>query len=251
MTIKVGRVPYLNYEPFYFDMERRGIQLCDHVPNTLASAVREGEIDAGPIPLGDSFRLEELSQPVAGFCLAAIDTAGSSILYSKLPIQELGGVPIGVAAEADTSKDLLQVLLSLKYQVPIGQFVNLEDTPDTFLLTGDQALRRRRGVRGYPYKYDLGEEWNKWTGLPFVFSRWMARNDMAAEDAALLEDTLYVGLEDGVDGLYHLSEPRPNILMLAKDIMEYIQGIRYFMGLSEQKSIDLFRQYLGQVNGAN
>ena len=251
MTIKVGRISYLNYEPFYFDMERRGIQLCNHVPSTLASAVREGKIDAGPVPLADSFRLEELSHPVAGFCLAVIDMAGSSILYSKLPIQELGGVPIGVAVEADTSKELLQILLSLKYQVPMGQFVNLEDTPDAFLLTGDQALRRRRGVRGYPNRYDLGEEWHKWTGLPFVFSRWMARNDMSSKDAALLEDTLYVGLEDGVDGLYHLSEPRENLLMLAKDIMEYIQGIRYFMGMSEQKSVELFRQYFSQINGAS
>ena len=60
-----------------------------------------------------------------------------------------------------------------------------------------------------------------------------------------------MGLEDGVDGLYHLSEPRENIAMLAKDIMEYIQGIRYFMGMSEQKSVELFRKYLGQVNGAS
>ena len=96
----------------------------------------------------------------------------------------------------------------------------------------------------------LGEEWNQWTGLPFVFSRWMARKDMDHEEAALLEDTLYVGLEDGVDGLYHLSEPRAQLLMLAKDIMEYIQGFRYFIGYSEQKSIDKFREYLKQISPA-
>jgi hypothetical protein len=65
-----------------------------------------------------------------------------------------------------------------------------------------------------------------------------------------LEDTLYVGLEDGVDGLYHLSEPRDDLLMLAKDIMAHIQGIRYFVGVSEQKSIDLFRGYLAQLERA-
>ena len=75
----------------------------------------------------------------------------------------------------------------------------------------------------------------------------MRRNDLPEKDAALLEDTLYVGLEDGVDGLYHLSEPRENLLMLAKDILEYIQGVRYFIGFSEQKAINLFRKYLEQA----
>ena len=112
----------------------------------------------------------------------------------------------------------------------------------------DQGLRRRRGIRGYPHKYDLGIEWNQWTNLPFVFARWMRRSDMEEREAALLEDTLYVGLEEGVDGLYHLNEPRENLLMLAKDIVEYIQGVRYFIGLSEQKSIQLFREYWEQVN---
>ena len=84
--------------------------------------------------------------------------------------------------------------------------------------------------------------------MPFVFSRWVARKGAAPEDLALLEDTLYVGLEDGVDGLYHLSEARDDLLMLAKDVMAYIQGIRYYVGLSEQKSIDLFREYMDQIS---
>ncbi len=250
MTFRVGRIPYLNHEPFYFDMERRGIQLCNLLPNTLAAAAENGEIDAGPVPLVDSFGLEESFSPVAGFCLAVINKAGSSSLYSREPIEGLSGATIGIGGEDGTSAHLLRVLLTLKYRMQPGAYVSLDDSPAAILLTGDQALRRRRGVRGYPHKYDLGEEWHEWTGLPFVFSRWLVRTDTDPEDVALLEDTLYVGLEDGVDSLYHLSEPRDNLLMLAKDIMEYVQGIRYFIGLSEQKAIDLFREYLGQAGAA-
>ena len=50
-----------------------------------------------------------------------------------------------------------------------------------------------------------------------------------------------------MDSLFHLSDPRENLLMLARDVMEYIIGYRYFVGLSEQKSIDLFRSYRDQV----
>jgi hypothetical protein len=61
----------------------------------------------------------------------------------------------------------------------------------------------------------------------------MARWDMEATDAALSENTLTVGLEEAVNALFHLSEPGDNLLMPAKEVMEYILGYRYFMGLSE------------------
>ncbi len=47
--------------------------------------------------------------------------------------------------------------------------------------------------------------------------------------------------------MYHQNEPRNDVLMLPRHIVEYIQGIRYFLGLSEQKAIGQFRQYLGQL----
>ena len=247
MPIKVGRVPDLNYEPFYFDMEGRGIQLHQMPPGSLGAAVEMGEIDGGPVPLADCFRLEDRFKYVTGFCLAAREKSGSIFLHSRQPVVELQGASIGIPSESAASVDLLRVLLAFKYEVQPKAYVTPEDSHEALLLEGTQGLRRRRGVRGYPHKYDLGEEWNQWTGLPFVFARWMIRQDMDTADEALLENTLYVGLEEGVDTLFHLSEPRENLLMLAKDVLEYIQGYRYFMGLSEYKSVALFREYLGQL----
>jgi chorismate dehydratase len=249
MAIKVGRVPYIHCEPFYFDMERRGIELYEMMPSTLVSAAQEGEVDAGPMPLVDCFKLEDRFQPVSGFCVASMGPAGSVFLYSTRAIEELGGSRIGVTDEDSTAPKLLQVLLNLKYQAQPEEYVSLREPNDAFLLVGNRALRQRRGARGFPHKYDLGQEWSSWTGLPFVFSRWMVRKGLDSKDIALLEDTLYVGLEDGVDSLYHLNEPRDDLLMLPKDIVEYIQGIRYYIGLSEQKAIDQFRQYVEQLDG--
>ena len=59
---------------------------------------------------------------------------------------------------------------------------------------------------------------------------------MEHRDALVLEDTLYVGLEEGVDSLFHLSDPRENLLMLARDVMEYIIGYRYFVGIVPSRS---------------
>lgn len=248
MAIKVGRIPYLHCEPFYFDMRRRGIETHDMVPSSIGPAAEKGEIDAGPVPLVDCFRMEGRFQPVSGFCVASVDKAGSVSLYSTKPIEELEGARIAITDEAVTAPKLLEVLLKLRYGVHSTEYVSLQDQPfDAFLLIGNRALRQRRGARGFPHKYDLGEEWRSWTGLPFVFSRWIVRNDLDNADKALLEDTLYVGLEDGVDTLYHLNEPRDDLLMLPRDVVVHLQGIRYYVGLSEQKGIDLFQEYLRQI----
>ena len=248
MPINIGRIPDLNYEPFYFDMELRGIHLHELVLASLGAALEKGEIDGGPVPSAECLRLEDRFDYVGGFCLAAWEKSGSVILHSQRPMAELKGARIGIPGDNAISGDLLRVLLAFKYQVQPQAYVPPEDPHEALLLDGEQGLRHRRGVRGYPHKYDLGEEWNRWTGLPFVFSRWMIRRDMDTADAALLLDTLYVGLEDGVDALFHLSEPRANLLMLAKDVVEYIRGYRYFMGLSEYKSVALFRGYLDQLS---
>ena len=246
MTLRVGRLPYLHAEPFYCDMERRGLVLYEMAPSALAGAITDGDIDDGPIPVVDCFRLAESLQPIAGFCVATVRTTGSIFLYSTKPMTELHAARIGVTDEAATASQLLDVLLRVKYQVQPPAYVSLQETYDAFLLIGNDGLRRRGGARGFAYTYDLGEEWHAWTGLPFVFARWMVRKDVDPKALALLQDTLYVGLEVGVDALYGISEPREDLLMLPRDIARYIRGFRYYIGTSEQKAIDQFRHYLQQ-----
>ena len=250
MAITVARIPYLGCEPFYYDMDRRGIQLLNMGPNTTASALRNGEIDSGPVPLIDCNGLGDRFQPVAGFCITAVGHSGVSVLHSKKPIAELNGSRIGLPEEASTSRSLLKILLTVKHGVEPGAFVDSNDDPgtqDASLLVGNQALRRRRGLRGFPHKYDLAEEWREWTGLPFVFCRWMVRSDMERADASQLEDAMFVGQEDWLDNLYKMSGPRDDLFMLPKDVLEHIQSLRFYMGVTEQKAIDLFSEHLNKI----
>jgi predicted solute-binding protein len=180
--------------------------------------------------------------------VACLQKAGSAFLHSSVPIGALHGAQIGITDEASTAPRLLQVLLHLKYQVRPAAFVPLQAAHDAFLVIGNQGLRQRLGAPGFPYLYDLGEEWHTWTGLPFVFARWMVRKGVDPQAIALLQDTLYVGLEEGVDALYHISEPREDLLMLPRDIVTHIQGLRYYVGFSEEKAIDRFREYLSQLD---
>jgi predicted solute-binding protein len=229
-------------------MERRGIALYDVLPSTMAAAAATGAIVAGPMPLTECFRLDEQFRLLSGFCLATIRKAGSVVLHARQPIEALSGARIGISGEAATAFRLLQVVLALKYQVQSVTYVTLADAYDAYLLVGHDGLRQRHGVRDYPYTYDLGEVWHQWTGLPFVFARWVVRQDLDRQAAVVLEDALYVGLQDWADGLFRSATARQDLLMHPRDILEYTQGLRYFIGVTEQRAMDRFRHYLNQLN---
>ena len=247
MAINIGRVPYLSCEPFYFDMERRGIELITLLPSALAAAAQEGQIDAAPFPVVDCAGLEAEFNYITGFCVATISSAGSVILNSTQAIQELTGARIGVSEEAATAPKLLQVLLAQKSQVEPVAVVPRQESTEAQLQIGNLGLRNRRGMRGFDHQYDLGREWHEWTGMPFVFSRWMVRKDLERPQTAVIEDALYVSLQDWADGLFHLSESRDNLRMHPQDMLAYTQGIRYFMGVPEQKGLELFLERLGKL----
>lgn len=249
MALRIGRVPYLHAEPFYFAMARLGMALYELAPSAVAGAAADGEIDAGPVPLVECARLADRFEPVAGFCIASVQQAGSCLLYSTRPIEALAGAHIGVTAEAATARRLLHLLLRLKYQVQPVAYVPLQAAHDAFLLIGNAALRQRRGVPDFPYTYDLGDEWYAWTGLPFVFARWLVRKEVPTADKARLEEALYLGLEDGVEALCQLARPREDLLMLPRDVVAYIQGFRYYIGRAEEQAIEQFRRYLQQLEG--
>ena len=156
MAIRVGRVIQLSFEPFYIDMERRGVELVDVRLNQVAEAMREGEIDGGPVPLTDSFDMEDFAGPVAGFCLSSATRSGSNLVYSRVPIEELDGGRVALSEVDPTTVQLLQVLLAKKYEKGAPELVQTADEHDALVISGDAALRRRRGMRGYGHRYDLG-----------------------------------------------------------------------------------------------
>lgn len=242
MALKVGCIPYLQYEPFYFDMERRGIKLIELRPSEIAAAAERGDIDAAPVPLIDSLQLEDRFQLVGQFGIVGLGKSQNVFLHSTQPIEVLDGVRIGITDEAATSPDLLRLILSQKHALSPPTYVTLQEPHDAFVQIGNRGLRQRKGAQGFDHTYDLNEVWQTWTGLPFVWSRWMVQQDVDPSEIALLQDTLYIGLEEGVNLLYQASEPRPHLLMRPRDITQFIRNYRFTIGLSEQQAIDRFRQ---------
>ena len=247
MKIRVGRIPFLNSEPFYYKLVRDDIELITLVPAALTRAAEAGEIDAGPLPLADYFRLQDNFKQLAQFCICTVGKSRSVLLYSKRPIQNLDGAVVGITDQSSTAKSLLKVLFTLRFEVKPASYVSLNEPNDAFLLIGDDALRRRYGVPSYPYRYDLGEEWNRWTQMPFVYAVWVIRRDISPQRATYLENVLYSCIDEGLEHLYVIGEMRADVLMSARDLVEYFQGLRYWAGVSEQKAMQRFKGYLDSL----
>lgn len=245
MSLKIGKIPYLNSVLFYRGLEDDpGIVLNPLVPRALSGAAVEHGVDAGPVPLVTCWDIEATYEPLSDFCISTKNKTRSIFFFSKRPFEELGNSSIGVTSETSTSVRLLRVLLANVYRVELQEFKRL-DWPenDAFLLIGDEALLHRRGVRGYPHMIDLGEVWNEWTDLPFVFARWVVRRDLDASAKEKLCDKLVQSIAAGWNDFDATVAAKVKELGMSIDeVREYMEGFRFRMTDAEHEAIDRFRQ---------
>ena len=149
------------------------------------------KLDAGPFSLVQSFDLEDRYEYLGSMGISVKGPVLSILFYSRVPMEELSGALVGATRESATAVQLMKVILEHRSGVRPREYTAL-DSPglDAFLLIGDDALLTHGQVKGYPYRYDLAEEWLDWKGLPFVFAVWMARRSLDDGVKVLLADGL-------------------------------------------------------------
>src|SRR2546430_1114527 len=76
---------------------------------------------------------------------------------------------------------------------------------EAVLVIGDAALLLA-ARHAYPHRYDLGDEWKRWTGLPFVFAMWAARRAADPRAVRAVHHTLLAARDWGLAHLDLLAE---------------------------------------------
>ena len=202
MTLNIGHIAYANCTPIFSalasNFDCSGYRFVGGVPARLNAMLRGGALDLSPSSSIEYALAHDQYCLLPELSISAIGKVKSVLLFSRVPIEELDGCPIGLSAESDTSVNLLKVLLARKYGFRNSferTSLPLADAMERFpglLLIGDAALK---GVEAGGYRsYDLGELWHAFTGLPFVFALWIVRRDTAldkhAELCALARDLI-------------------------------------------------------------
>lgn len=248
--IRIGEIPYLNSVLFYDALKREpGLSFTPLVPRALSGAAGDGVIDAGPVPLVTCWDIEDRFDPLGDFCIATTGKARSILLFSDRSIAALEGATVAVTRQTSTSVRLMKALFAHYYRIRPARYVDAREAQgrppggDAVLLIGDDALRHRNGLDGFEHVVDLGEAWHAWTGLPFVFARWVVRRDLAATDKDALADVVGSSLEAGWRNFDTAVAAKADELgMRLPEIREYLEGFHFRMTPDEHEAVQRFRE---------
>ena len=171
--VRLGAVGYLNARPLVHGLDTR-TDLFDvrfDVPSRCATLLHEGGTDLGMIPSIEYLRGPEPYRIVPDLGIISDGEVASVALFSRVPLAEVRR--IGLDTSSRTSAGLTRVLCREAWgidpvfePVPPGVAAAVEGC-DAALLIGDLALFLDHEAAGLT-KIDLGAEWTRLTGLPFV-----------------------------------------------------------------------------------
>ncbi len=256
--LRLGVIDFLNVRPLYDGLETMlhgEVTLVQAVPTALNRALLAGEIDIAPISAIEAARHAEDYVVLPGLSVASLGAVQTVLLFSRFADPAaLHGRPVALTDQSATSAALVKVLCRERYHVTPGWLTLPSDLDvmfaqaDAALLIGDTALvegvKRRtlaNGVR--PYLFDLGDEWLKLSGQPFVFAVWAGRRDRVQ---AIRESRVFSALHAALHhNLQHLDEVgaryAPRLGLDPGVCAKYLGDLRYSLGEDELAGL---RQYL-------
>ncbi|HEY3899046.1 MAG TPA: menaquinone biosynthesis protein [Chthoniobacter sp.] len=234
--LRVGCVQYLNSKPLIHGFG--GPVVFDH-PSGLARDLAAGKLDVALVPT-----FEALRSP--GYLLAdGVGICSDGPVYSvflahRTPLAEIKSIALDPASL--TSIHLLQVLLREFHglQPRLLELAAFPAQADAALIIGNQAIDFRQGDKAGYEILDLGEEWKRCTGLPFVFAPWLLRPGVS--DAARAAEELRALKEYGLAHLDEIIAAEPRDPAFTRRYLT--EHIRFDLGDAEKAGIEKFRELL-------
>jgi chorismate dehydratase len=236
--LRIGCVKYLNARPLIHGWP--GDVVFDH-PNVLCEKLAAGALD---VALVSSF--EFLRNPVYtlvdGISISSRGPVHSVFVAHNGELAEIEEIEVDPASQ--TGINLLRCLLAEAGLAPRfvtrSRLMQRAITPRLAkFFIGDQAIRFRDESEKTFQFWDLGEEWQKRTQLPFVYALWLIRPEVASPKA--IADTLRACRDNNLRELDALiaaeREFNPDFCQF------YLQEcLRYDYGREEKEGLSMFRK---------
>lgn len=256
--LTLGNIIYSNCFPVHAGIITGAVpfpfKLRDGIPSELNRLLYEGKIDVSP-----SSSIEFAMNPgryavFPGLSITARAMVQSIILLSRVPLADLDDRNVALTTASATSVVLLRVLLELREGISPNYFLyeqGVEEpgsNADAFLTIGDLALQREASEE-FPHRYDLGELWNDFTGLPFVFALWQVNYRKNAErDLEALFQALNASKRLGLANLRDLAVAHAGRFGLTSAMLQdYWSAFSYDLGEGEQKGLLTFYGYAAEL----
>jgi chorismate dehydratase len=245
--IRVGAVSYLNTKPLIYGFEKGlmedKVRLEIDFPSKISSNLLNNTIDVGLVPVVAIPQLHE-AHVISDYCISCDGPVASVCLFSDVPIDSIQKILLDY--QSRTSVELLKILIREFWKInprlieTSHEYQSEISGSTAALMIGDRALNQRRIS---PYIYDLGEEWKKYTGLPFVFAAWVSNKKLD-------DDFINLFNQSNQFGLSHLDKVIEEYKNEIFDLKEYYtKFIQFELNSSKHKALQSFLANLstGQV----
>lgn len=247
--LRIGAVSYLNTKPLVYALPALApdIQIVFDVPSRLADDLRAGRLDVALIP-----SIEYLRQAgctiVSNACIGCRGPVLSVKLFGRKPLCDIGSLALDEGSR--TSHLLARILLWERYRLqPRLEVLPIDCRPeacaaDAVLLIGDRAIRPPPD--GFVECWDLGDQWCRWAGLPFVFAMWVARPGI---DISEIGGTLSRARDWGVAHVEEIARAEAAAVGLTyEQTLGYLRDNLYFyLTGQERRGLELFFQLATKI----
>lgn len=254
---RIGAVQYLNTRPLVHGLATWGVSVAYDLPSRLADKLAAGDLDVALIPSIEVFRGDGY-RVVSDACIGCRGPVMSVKLFFRTRPESV--TTLAVDEGSRTSATLARILLAERHGVrpqieilPIG--AGLADTAaDAVLLIGDRAIGGDaigvgQTAAGQPARraffqlvWDLGDEWVRWTGLPFVFAVWAARRGV---DVSAVEPLLAAARDSGKANLAAIAaaEAAAHGLTVPQCLGYLRDNLHYDVGPRERLALERFYRH--------
>ena len=255
MTVSIGAVSYLNTKPLIYGLQQRLLdcRLRLDLPSRLADDLTADRLDVALIPSVEFLRGTQFSI-ISDACIACRGPVRSVRVLFRRPPQQVRILALDEGSR--TSAVLAQVLLARKYALrPELLPFHIEDDiatvqADAILMIGDRAMNI--DTSGYVADWDLGDQWTRETGLPFVFAMWVAspaiadQSSVANQLARALQHTRDAGLAQIED---IIAQEAPRYGLTADACRAYfLEQLHFKLGPRELAGLERFRHWAVELD---
>jgi chorismate dehydratase len=173
-SLRVGCVKYLNARPLIRGWP--GEVEFDH-PSALCQRLAKGQLDVALVSSFEFLR-NPIYRIVDDVSISSDGPVYSVVVAHRGEFSNIEEIELDPASK--TAVNLLRCLLAELGLTPCLTSRTSESTGSSRarLIIGDQAISFRQNHAGEFQFWDLGEQWKKLTGLPFVYALWLIRPDV-------------------------------------------------------------------------
>jgi chorismate dehydratase len=238
--IKISAVAYTNTKPFIYGIERSAvlsqIDLSLDIPSDCAAKVIDGTVDLGLIPVA-AIPFVPNANIITDYCIGSVGAVNSVFIFSSVPASEIRTVRLD--PESRTSNNLAKVLLKFHFKQEV-EFTTVADAvTDAIVLIGDRTFGKKNE---YAFAYDMGEEWMKFTGLPFVYAAWVANKEIPEAFVSEFNAALKAGLQARPEVIRNLPV-HPDF-----DLEDYLMHkLDFELTAKKREALNLFLSYIEQL----